>query len=109
MRLEELMALNQNKKKQEEKLRKVFNTQAVNEQYNLSEAAGVLGVHRQMLYYWIKKSWLKPMRDRRNYPVFTVLDIQRLKKWRGALKKQNSRSCKKDSLTINKESCSSNG
>ena len=54
--------------------------------YNLVQAAGILGVHRQTLYYWIKKGWLKPKRDHRNYPVFTVLDIKDLIKWRNTLK-----------------------
>jgi transcriptional regulator with PAS, ATPase and Fis domain len=42
--------------------------------YNLIQAAHLLKVHRQTLYYWIKKGWLKPKRDSRNYPVCTVLD-----------------------------------
>jgi DNA-binding transcriptional MerR regulator len=52
----------------------------------MTQAAGILGVHRQTLYYWIKKGWLKPKRDYRNYPVFTVLDIEDLIKWRDTLK-----------------------
>lgn len=54
--------------------------------YNLMQTAGILGVHRQTLYYWIKKGWLKPKRDYRNYPVFTVLDIENLIKWRNTIK-----------------------
>ena len=44
------------------------------ETYNLTQAAKEMGIHRQTLYYWIKKDWIKPRRDYRNYPVFTVLD-----------------------------------
>ncbi len=44
--------------------------------YNLIQTATILGVHRQTIYYWIKKEWVKPKRDHRNYPVFTVLDTR---------------------------------
>jgi len=53
--------------------------------YNLTQAAGILGVHRQTLYYWIKKGWIKPKRDCRNYPAFTGEDIKKIKKWRNYL------------------------
>jgi hypothetical protein len=56
--------------------------------YNMTQAAGILGVHRQTLYYWIRKGWLKPKRDYRNYPVFTVLDIENLIEWRNSIKFQ---------------------
>ena len=36
------------------------------------EAAKELGVTRQTLYYWFKKGWVKPKRDYRRYPLFTV-------------------------------------
>jgi len=42
--------------------------------YNLTQAAKILDVTRQGLYYWIKKGWIKPKRDFRNYPFFTVFD-----------------------------------
>ena len=42
--------------------------------YNLTQVAHLLEVHRQTIYYWIKKGWFKPKRDSRNYPVCTVLD-----------------------------------
>ena len=58
-----------------------------NGQYNLTGAAKALGVTRQCLYYWIKKKWIVPKRDYRNYPVFTVVDIQEIKKWHQTLKK----------------------
>jgi transcriptional regulator with PAS, ATPase and Fis domain len=54
--------------------------------YNMTQAARILGVHRETLYYWIKKGWLKPKRDYRNYPVFTVLDIEDLIKWKNTIK-----------------------
>jgi len=56
-----------------------------NKRYSLTQAAHLLKVHRQTLYYWIKKSWFKPKRDYRNYPVFTVLDIENIIKWRNSL------------------------
>lgn len=46
--------------------------------YNMTQAARILGVHRQTLYYWMKKRLIKPRRDYRDYPVFTVLDIENL-------------------------------
>ncbi len=54
--------------------------------YNMTQAAKILGVHRQTLYYWMKKRLIKPRRDYRNYPVFTVLDIETIIKWRSLLK-----------------------
>jgi MerR HTH family regulatory protein len=56
-------------------------------QYSLTGAAKVLGITRQCLYYWINKKWIVPKRDYRNYPVFTVVDIQEIEKWRKTLKK----------------------
>ncbi|MBI5874159.1 MAG: MerR family transcriptional regulator [Candidatus Omnitrophica bacterium] len=52
----------------------------------MTQAARILGVHRETLYYWIKKGWIKPKRDYRNYPVFTVLDIEELIKWKNTIK-----------------------
>ena len=54
--------------------------------YNLTQAEKILDVPRQSLYYWIKKGWLKPKRDYRNYPVFTVLDIENLIKRKNTIK-----------------------
>ena len=54
--------------------------------YNMTQTARILGVHRETLYYWIKKGWLKPKRDYRNYPVFTVLDIEELIRWKNTIK-----------------------
>ncbi len=54
--------------------------------YNLTQAAHLLKVHRQTIYYWLKKGWVKSKRDYRNYPVFTVLDIEGIIKWRNSVK-----------------------
>lgn len=54
--------------------------------YNLSQAAKILNVPRQSLYYWIKRGWVKPRRDYRCYPVFTVFDIEEIIKWRNTIK-----------------------
>lgn len=53
--------------------------------YTLSEAAKELGLSRQGLYYWIKKGWVKPKRDYRNFPVFTGSDIRKIKNWQNKL------------------------
>jgi len=54
--------------------------------YNMREAAKELGVTRQTLYYWFKKGWVKPKRDYRNFPVFTKMNIDKIKKWRECLR-----------------------
>lgn len=54
--------------------------------YNLTQTAHILGVHRQTIYYWVNKGWIKPKRDYRRYPVFTVFDIEEIIKWRNAIK-----------------------
>jgi len=54
--------------------------------YNVSELAKELGVTRQTLYYWIRKNWVTPKRDYRNYPVFTVQDVKKIKDWRSGLR-----------------------
>ncbi len=68
--------------------KKVFRKAATRskKRYNLTQAAQILGVHRQTLYYWMKKGWVKPKRDYRNYPVFTVLDIESMIKWKNTIK-----------------------
>ncbi len=53
--------------------------------YSLSDVARVLKIPRQTIYYWIKKGWVKPRRDSRHYPVFTVFDIENIMKWRNKL------------------------
>jgi len=52
----------------------------------MKEMAKELGVTRQTLYYWIKKEWIKPRWDYRNYPVFTNDDIKNIKEWRDKLR-----------------------
>ena len=54
--------------------------------YNASQAAKELCITRQGLYYWIKKGWVKPRRDYKNYPVFTEEDIRKIKKWKNTLR-----------------------
>lgn len=51
----------------------------------MTQAAKVLGVHRETLYYWIKKGRIKPKRDHRGYPVFTSIDIENLIKWKNTI------------------------
>ncbi|MDP2922800.1 MAG: helix-turn-helix domain-containing protein [Candidatus Omnitrophota bacterium] len=54
--------------------------------YNLTQAAKILNVSRQSLYYWIKRGWAKSRRDFRGYPVFTVFDIEEIIRWRNMVK-----------------------
>jgi len=54
--------------------------------YNISETAKELGVTRQTLYNWIRKNWVRPKRDYRNYPVFTLEDLKKIKDWRNTLR-----------------------
>jgi len=54
--------------------------------YTLSQTARVLDVPRQTMYYWIHKKWINPKRDFKNYPVFTVTDIENLLKWRDEIR-----------------------
>jgi len=58
----------------------------MDKRYNLSQAAKELGLTRQGLYYWIKKGWVKPKRDYRNFPVFTSDDIKKIMAWKNRLK-----------------------
>jgi len=54
--------------------------------FNVTQTASILDVHRQTIYYWIKKRWINPKRDYKGYPVFTVLDIENIIKWRKTIK-----------------------
>ena len=54
--------------------------------YNLTHLAKIMEVPRQTIYYWIKKGWIKPKRDYKNYPVFTAEDIKKIKKWKSTIK-----------------------
>lgn len=53
--------------------------------YTVTESAGLLGVHRLTLYYWMKKKWIRPRRDYRNWPIFTQNDINKIKRWRARI------------------------
>ena len=64
--------------------------------YNLSQAAKILNVPRQTLYYWMKKGWIKPWRDYRRYPVFTVFDIEKIIKWRNTIKLSKEPNVRRD-------------
>ena len=68
--------------------RKIFrrHIKRSSKKYNITQTARILEVHRQTLYYWIKKGIVKPRRDYRNYPVFTVLDIESMIKRKNSIK-----------------------
>ena len=57
-----------------------------NKIYNIPQTAEILGVHERTVRYWIKKGWVTPKRDYRNYPVFTEKDIRKIKEWKDKLK-----------------------
>jgi DNA-binding transcriptional MerR regulator len=54
--------------------------------HNICKSAEILGVHERTVRYWIKKGWVKPRKDHRNYPVFTDEDIKKIDKWHHTLK-----------------------
>ncbi len=54
--------------------------------YTVTKTAEKLGISRQSLHQWIKKGWVKPKYDYRNYPVFTADDIKKIQQWMGTLK-----------------------
>ena len=54
--------------------------------YNVSKAAHLLGISRQTLHAWIRKRWVTPKLDYRNYPVFSEEDIKKIKVWRKTLR-----------------------
>ena len=54
--------------------------------YNIPQTADLLNVHERTIRYWIKKGWVKPKKDYRNYPVFTDEDIEKINQWRNTLK-----------------------
>lgn len=102
-RLEQLLAKKREKEQHldeqiEERHKKKFQKiqRRSNKRYNLTQAARILRVHRQTIYYWIKKKWVKPKKDFKGYPVFTVLDIERLIEWKNTLRSgdvQKTRKC----------------
>jgi len=55
--------------------------------HNIFRTAELLGVHERTVRYWIKKGWITPKRDYRNYPVFTDEDIKKIEKWRDTVRK----------------------
>ena len=54
--------------------------------YTVSDTARLLGVNRQTVIYWMKKGWVHPRRDYRNWPVFTKTDVKKIVTWRNALR-----------------------
>ena len=54
--------------------------------YNITELAEKLNISRQAIYKWIKKGWIKPKRDYRDYPVFTENDVNKNIKWKTTIK-----------------------
>jgi len=54
--------------------------------YNKVDLANELNVHYQTINYWIKKGWIKPKRDYKNYPVFTEDDVRKIKTWKNTLR-----------------------
>lgn len=55
--------------------------------YNISQLADMLGVHRHTVRYWMKKKWVAFGKDYRNYPIFTVQDVEKIRKWRNTITK----------------------
>lgn len=56
------------------------------QRYNIFRTAEKLGVHERSIRYWVKKGWVTPKRDYRNYPVFTDSDIEKIREWRNKLR-----------------------
>lgn len=56
------------------------------QRYNIFRTAEKLNVHERTVRYWIKKGWVKPKKDYRNYPVFTDSDIRKIIKWRNTFR-----------------------
>lgn len=54
--------------------------------HTLTETAKILDVHRQTLISWVRKGWVTPKRDYRDWPVFTDEDIKGINKWRSTLR-----------------------
>ncbi|HQB12056.1 MAG TPA: MerR family transcriptional regulator [Candidatus Omnitrophota bacterium] len=54
--------------------------------YTVSDTARLLKVNRQTIIYWMKKGWVHPRRDYRDWPVFTESDIRKIVRWRNALR-----------------------
>ena len=56
--------------------------------YSMTETAKMLGVHRQTMINWIRKGWVKPKRDYKDWPVFTDECIAKIKEWRETLREE---------------------
>ncbi len=54
--------------------------------YTVLHASEKIGVSRQTLHSWIRKKWVTPKKDYRNYPVFSEEDIKKIIAWRKELK-----------------------
>ena len=54
--------------------------------YNMTELAGKLKVTLQAIYKWIKKGWIKPRRDYKDYPVFTEEDVRKIIDWKKTIR-----------------------
>jgi len=57
--------------------------------FNVVQTAELLGVHERTIRYWIKKEWITPQYDYRNYPVFTSDDIKKIEQWQNNLRKKS--------------------
>ena len=57
-----------------------------NKVFNKAELAKELNVHYQTVNYWIKKGWITPKRNYKDYPVFTENDLKKIVKWKNSLK-----------------------
>lgn len=56
--------------------------------YSMTETAKMLGVHRQTMINWIRKGWVKPKRDYKDWPVFTEECIAKIRAWRETLREE---------------------
>lgn len=65
----------------------MFGMEKKSKSHNIRQTAERLGVHEMTIRYWIKKNWVTPQRDYRNYPVFTDEDIKNIERWRNTLRK----------------------
>jgi len=55
--------------------------------FNVTELAEKIGVTRQTVHFWIRKGWVRPKRDYKNYPVFTPSDVKHVISWKNSLRK----------------------
>ena len=69
-------------------LRFAQNDEMLMKTYTMTETAKKLGVHRQTMINWIRKGWVKPKRDYKDWPVFTDECIAKIKEWRETLREE---------------------